>query len=181
LQQACKLSAATTVRFATLVHDLGKGQTPPDEWPRHIAHEQRSLPLVKKLCERIAAPKEYRELSLLVAELHTHCHRARELKPSTILKVLKQVDALRRPERWENFLLCCEADARGRTGFETREYPQAEYLRQALSVCQSIDVGAIAAQGFAGQDFGNELDKQRLNQLAQLKKAEGNENSTEKT
>lgn len=181
LQQACKLSAVTAVRFATLVHDLGKGQTPPQEWPRHIAHESRSLPLVKKLCERIAAPREYRELALLVAELHTHSHRALELKPTTLLKLLKQVDAFRRPERWEHFLLCCEADARGRTGFEEREYPQADYLREALAACQAIDVSAIAAQGFTGQNFGNELDRQRLIQLTKLKENEPNQNISGRT
>lgn len=165
LQQASKLSTSTQVRFGTLVHDLGKGLTPEAEWPRHIAHEQRSLPLVKSLCERIAAPREYRELGLLVAELHTHCHRALELKPSTLLKVLKQADAFRRPQRLEDFLLCCEADARGRTGFETREYPQANYLRRALTQCQAIDISAIAAQGFTGKEFGDELDRQRLHCL----------------
>lgn len=169
LQQACLLSASTQVRFATLMHDLGKGLTPQTEWPRHIGHETRSLPLVNALCARIAAPREYRELALLVAELHTHCHRALELKPSTLLKLLKQVDAIRRPQRWEAFLLCCEADARGRTGFETRAYPQADYLRQALACCQAIDVRAIAAQGFNGQAFGDELDRQRLHVLTQLK------------
>lgn len=168
LQQASKLSSSTQVRFGTLLHDLGKGLTPETEWPRHIAHEKRSLPLVKSICERIAAPREYRELALLVAELHTHCHRALELKPSTLLQVLKQVDAFRRPHRLEDFLLCCEADARGRTGFETREYPQANYLRQALAQCQAVDIGAIAVQGFTGKDFGDELDRQRLACLKEL-------------
>lgn len=166
LQQAGKLSPSTLVRFGTLLHDLGKGLTPEEEWPRHIAHEERSLPLVKSLCERIAAPRDYRDLALLVAELHTHCHRALELKPSTVLKVLKRVDAFRRPQRWEDFLLCCEADARGRTGFENRDYPQANYLREALARCQAIDLTAIAAQGFTGKDFGDELDRQRLQVLA---------------
>jgi tRNA nucleotidyltransferase (CCA-adding enzyme) len=168
LQQACKLSTDTQVRFATLMHDLGKGLTPAEEWPRHIGHETRSLPLVKNLCERIAAPREYRELALLVAELHTHCHRALELKPATLLKTLKRVDAFRRPQRWEDFLLCCEADARGRTGFETRDYPQANYLRKALANCQAIDISAIAAQGFTGKNFGDELDRQRLRCLKAL-------------
>lgn len=169
LQQACLLSGSTLVRFSTLVHDLGKGRTPENEWPRHIGHERRSLPLIKKLSERIAVPREYRELALLVAELHTHCHRALELKPSTLLKLIKQIDALRRPQRWADFLLCCEADARGRTGFETRPYPQADYLRQVLASCRTIDVSAIAAQGFTGQAFGQELDRLRLQALTQLK------------
>lgn len=174
LQQAVKLSSSTCVRFGTLLHDLGKAKTPADEWPRHIAHEDRSLPLVKALCERIAAPKEYKDLALMVAQWHTHCHRALELKPATVLKVLQGNDAFRRPERFEQFLLCCEADARGRTGFETREYPQAEYFRRALAAAQAVDMAAIHAQGITGKAFGDEVNRQRLQNLLQLK----NVNST---
>lgn len=170
LQQAVKLSPDPLVRFATLVHDLGKGTTPKEEWPRHIAHEERSLPLVSTLCDRIAAPKEYKELALIVAEYHTHCHRALELKASTLLKMLRGLDALRRPERFQLFLLCCEADARGRTGFEKRDYPQADYLRAALSACQSINVAEIQATGLTGKAFGDELDQRRLEQLKNITK-----------
>lgn len=169
LQQASLLSEQTLIRFAVLCHDLGKGTTPEAEWPRHIAHETRSLPLVKRLADRLAAPREYRELALLVAEFHTHAHRALELKPATVLKVLKKLDAFRRPGRWEAFILCCEADARGRTGFEHRDYPQADYLRAALTHCQQIDAKAIAAAGYTGAAFGEEIDKQRLQQLTALK------------
>ena len=169
LQQAVKLSTNTCVRFATLLHDLGKATTPPEEWPRHIAHEDRSLPLVKKLCERIAAPKDYKDLALMVAQWHTHCHRALELKPATILKVLQSNDAFRRPERFEQFLLCCEADARGRTGFEAREYPQADFFRAALATAQTVDIAAIQHNGFSGKDFGDEVNRQRLQNLFQLK------------
>ena len=169
LQQAAKLSPSTSVRFATLLHDLGKAKTPPHEWPRHIAHEDRSLPLVKQLCERIAAPKEYKELALMVAQWHTHCHRALELKPATILKVLQSNDAFRRPERFEQFLLCCEADARGRTGFEDRDYPQANFFRAALSAAQNIDITAIQAQNLTGKAFGDAVNQQRLHNLLTLK------------
>jgi len=157
------------VRFATLLHDLGKATTPQDEWPRHIAHEDRSLPLVKKLCERIAAPKDYKDLALMVAQWHTHCHRALELKPATILKVLQSNDAFRRPERFEQFLLCCEADARGRTGFEQREYPQADFFRAAFVAAQAVDIPAIQQCGFSGKEFGDEVNRQRLQNLLQLK------------
>jgi len=169
LQQAVKLGGNSCVRFATLLHDLGKAKTPPEEWPRHIAHESRSLPLVKDLCTRVAAPKEFKELALIVAQWHTHCHRALELKPATLLKVLHSTDALRRPERFEQFLVCCEADARGRTGFETRAYPQADYFRQCLIAAKQVDVAAIQAQGLSGQAFGEALDQQRLTQLSSLK------------
>lgn len=169
LQQAVKLSGSSCVRFATLLHDLGKAKTPKDEWPRHIAHEDRSQPLVKQLCERISAPKDYKDLALMVAQWHTHCHRALELKPATLLKVLQSNDAFRRPERFEQFLLCCEADARGRTGFENREYPQANLFRQALTAAQTVDVASIQAAGLTGKDFGDEVNRQRLQNLVQLK------------
>ena len=169
LQQAVKLSPSTCVRFATLLHDLGKATTPVDEWPRHIAHEDRSLPLVKKLCERIAAPKDYKDLALMVAQWHTHCHRALELKPATILKVLQSNDAFRRPERFEQFLLCCEADARGRTGFENRLYPQADFFRNALKAAQAVDITIIQQSGFSGKEFGDEVNRMRLQNLLHLK------------
>jgi len=162
-------ATSTCVRFATLLHDLGKAATPPEEWPRHIAHEDRSLPRVKQLCNRIAAPKDYKDLALMVAQWHTHCHRALELKPATILKVLQSNDAFRRPERFEHFLLCCEADARGRTGFENRDYPQADFFRAALKAAQAINMAAIQQGGHTGQAFGDEVNRQRLQNLAQLK------------
>ena len=169
LQQAAHLTKNTCVRFATLVHDLGKGTTPESEWPRHIAHEDRSIPLVKALCERAGTPKDFRELALMVAQFHTHCHRALELKPSTLLKVFQQTDAFRRPERFDNFLIACEADARGRTGFENREYPQANYFRGALEACRSVDAKDIATRGFTGKAFGDEMDRVRLAALTQFK------------
>src|SRR5690606_36471803 len=169
LEDAARLSLTPLVRFATLIHDLGKGLTPEEEWPRHIGHETRSLPLVEALCERLGAPRDYRELALRVAEFHTHALRTFELKPSTLLKLLKQLDAFRRPQRWEDFILFCEADARGRTGFEERDYPQANYLRTALANCKAIDQKAIADAGFSGLAFGKELDRQRLARLSELK------------
>lgn len=169
LQQAALLTRDTQVRFAALIHDLGKGATPEEEWPRHIGHEQRSLPLVERLCDRVTAPKDYRRLARLAAEYHTHSHRALELKPATILKMLKAADAFRKPEQFEQFLLCCEADARGRTGFEARDYPQADYLWGALRACQAIDNREIAAQGHTGKAFGEALDRERLQRLTHFK------------
>jgi len=169
LQQATRLTQDICVRFATLVHDLGKGTTPHEEWPRHIAHEERSIPLVKQLCERIAAPRDYRDLALIVAQWHTHCHRALELRPGTVLSLLQSTDAFRRPERFNQFLLCCEADARGRTGFEERDYPQANYLRTALKYCQQIDMKEISAGGFTGKAFGDEVDRRRTALLTEYK------------
>ena len=169
LQQAVKLSDDPLIRFATLIHDLGKATTPADILPRHIGHEERSLPLIETLCQRIKCPNDYKELSLAVAAWHTHCHRALELKPATILKVLQSNDAFRRPERFEQFLLCCEADARGRTGFEDRDYPQANFFRAALSAAQNIDITAIQAQNLTGKAFGDAVNQQRLRNLLTLK------------
>lgn len=170
LQQAAKITNDTRIRFATLLHDLGKGTTPPEEWPRHIAHEDRSLPLIKKLCERIAAPRDFKELALMVAQWHTHCHRAMELKPATVLKVLQSNDAFRRPERFQQFLICCEADARGRTGFEDRHYPQAEFFRAALETARQIDLAPLREQGLTGPALGEAIAQLRLEKITLLKR-----------
>jgi tRNA nucleotidyltransferase (CCA-adding enzyme) len=168
LQQACLLSQATEVRFAALMHDLGKAETPPDNWPRHINHEQLGLPVIKTLCQRLAVPNDCRDLALLAAQHHTNVHRAFELRPATVLKLIKQTDALRRPERFRQLLLVCQADSRGRTGFEKRDYPQQTYLQKALSACQNVDVKALVARGLQGAELGAAIDAQRLQQLKQL-------------
>lgn len=169
LQQAVKLSHKVTVRFAVLVHDLGKATTPRHILPQHIAHEERGLPLIRQLCERIAVPNNYRDLALLVCKYHTHCHRALELKPSTLLKTLEALDAFRRPERFEEFLLCCEADARGRTGFEDRDYSQTSHLRTALQLASQVSPAEVDASRFAGKAFGEELRRLRLAALQSLR------------
>lgn len=169
LEQACLLSEDTDVRFAALVHDLGKATTPKDVLPRHIGHEVRSLDLINGLCERLAVPKAYRELALAVARDHTNCHRALELRPETIVKLLQRLDAFRRPEKLQQFLLCCEADARGREGLEDRDYPQADYLRQAYNLCQAINTQDIIAAGYTGKAIGEQLHKQRITALKAIR------------
>jgi len=133
------------IRFAALTHDLGKGTTPADILPRHIGHEERSVNLVKALCKRIKVPNDCRDLALIVARFHGKVHRVEEMRPETVMRLLQDTDALRQPERFENFLLACECDSRGRTGFEARPYPQAGFLRKALRAAQSVDAGKIAA------------------------------------
>lgn len=165
LQQASLLSTATEVRFATLVHNLGKGATPVS--PQSTGHQ--CLFLVNQLCKRLAAPRPYRELALLVTELHTDCHRALELEPTALLNLLKKVDAFRRPERWGDFLLSCEADARSYPDGAARDYVQRDYLQKVLAVCQAIDLREIATAGFTGLAFGEELDKRRVCCLIQLR------------
>ncbi|HRG49893.1 MAG TPA: multifunctional CCA addition/repair protein, partial [Pseudomonadales bacterium] len=122
LEQCAKLTDNTQARFATLCHDLGKALTPTDVLPRHIGHEGKSKPLVLALCERLGAPTEYRDLAVLTAVYHTHCHRALTLRATTLLELFENLDLFRRPQRLEPFLMACEADARGRTGFEQCDY-----------------------------------------------------------
>ena len=165
LQQAAALSGATDVRFAVLIHDLGKGTTPAAEWPRHIAHEHRGIKLVKTVCTRLKAPGQHRDLALKVCEYHTHCHRALELRGKTLLKLLNATDALRRPDRFEAFLLACEADARGREGLEQRDYPQADYLRHALYIAQEVTAAQFAGQGIEGKALGEAIMAERVRRL----------------
>ncbi len=169
LQQACLLSDEPTVRFAALTHDLGKGITPAEILPRHIGHEKKGVDLVKALCQRLKVPNKLKELSLLVCELHTQCHTAFQLKPGTVLKLLDRVDAWRKPERFEEFLLACEADARGRTGFETKPYPQADYLRKAHQRCLTVQPGELAKAGYKGIAIREELNRQRIHLISNLK------------
>lgn len=133
------------VRFAALLHDLGKGTTPPEEWPHHIGHEHRSKQLVMNLCKRIRAPKESRDLAILVALLHGKVHHADELKPSTIEDMLHTVDAYRKPDRFSEFLQACACDFHGRPGYAGKPYQPTEQLNKALAAAQSINAGEIAA------------------------------------
>ena len=146
LDQAESLSDDLEVRFAALTHDLGKGDTPKNELPSHRGHEIRGCKLIRAMAERLPVPRACRDLGLLVAEFHTHVHRALELRPKTVLKVLEKTDAFRRPGRFEQFLLACEADARGRAGLENRRYEQAGLFRGAFAAASAIDAGGIAKQ-----------------------------------
>lgn len=134
------------VRFATLTHDLGKGTTPPEEWPRHIGHETRSIDLTQNLCERIRVPKDSRDLALLVARFHGDVHRADELRPATVADMLQMVDAYRKPGRFEEFLQACACDFHGRPGYASKPYNQAARLMTALNAAKQVDAGAIAAE-----------------------------------
>ncbi|SCY19379.1 metal dependent phosphohydrolase [Nitrosospira sp. Nl5] len=146
IDHAASKNHSLPVRFAALTHDLGKGTTPPEEWPRHIGHEARSVKLVRDLCDRIKAPNEARDLALLVARYHGDVHRAAELRPATIANMLQSVDAYRKPERFEEFLQACACDFHGRPGYAEKPYSQAERLREAYSAARSVDAGAIAAE-----------------------------------
>jgi tRNA nucleotidyltransferase (CCA-adding enzyme) len=138
LEQAVALGADPEVRFAALVHDLGKGTTPPAEWPKHHGHEERSVALIEALAARLRVPGNYRDLAVVVARYHGIVHRALELRPGTILEFLEGSDAFRRPARFAQALLACEADARGRTGFESRAYPQRALLSAARDAAAAV-------------------------------------------
>ena len=168
LQQAARLSPDPQVRFAALTHDLGKGTTPQQAWPKHHGHEQRSAKLALALCERLRAPNDYRDLAVLTARYHGKCHRALELRAGTLVDLLEALDPFRKPQRFEQLLLACEADSRGRKGHQQRAYPQADLLRQAFAACRTIDNKDIAAQGFSGAAFAAELRRRRLAALASI-------------
>lgn len=165
LQQAAARNAPLLVRFACLCHDFGKALTPGFVLPGHRGHEASGLPLVEALCDRLKVPNDCRDLAMLVTEFHLHVHRAQELRPETLLKLFDRVDAWRKPERFEHFLLACECDARGRKGLEDREYPQADYLRAALDIARSIEARDIVDEGFSGQSIGKEQARRRIRAL----------------
>lgn len=146
IDYAASKNYSLQVRFATLTHDFGKGNTPPDEWPHHIGHEQRSVALIKDLCERIRVPKDERSLALLVAQFHGDVHRAGELRPATIANILQAVDAYRKPGRFKAFLQACSCDFHGRPGYAERPYPQSKRLDIALGAALRVDAGKIATQ-----------------------------------
>lgn len=170
LQQAALLSQAVDVRFAALVHDLGKATTRKSELPKHPGHEARSLRLIESLAKRLPIPNACRELGCLAAEFHTHCHRAFELRPSTILKVLDRSDAFRRPERFDKFLLACEADARGRAGLENRDYPQADYFRGARRAAAGVELNDLTAGDLTGAEIGKAIHERRQRAIEQFRK-----------
>lgn len=165
LDMAAKLSTDARTRFAALTHDLGKGTTPTDLLPRHHGHEERSVKLVQDLCARFKAPKAYRDLAVLTARYHGNVHRAAELRPKTVLKILKRADAFRQPDRFELLLLACEADSRGRLGMEAIDYPQAGYFRQALAAARAVPVQPLVDQGLKGENLATALDKERTDAI----------------
>jgi len=165
LDMAARLAAPLPVRFACLTHDLGKGTTPEDVLPRHIGHEQRSARLVKEVCDRLRVPNECRELADVVAREHGNIHRSQEISAAAVVRLLERCDAFRKPQRFEQVLLACECDARGRLGLEEKPYPQRQRLLVALDAARSVDTAPIAAkareQGLAGEAIGERIHRAR--------------------
>jgi tRNA nucleotidyltransferase (CCA-adding enzyme) len=169
LQQSAHLSEKGAVRFSVLMHDLGKAVTPSHVLPSHNGHEARGLPLVKAVCDRLKVPKQYRQLAMVVTEFHLHCHRALQLKPTTILDLFNSIGALKSPQILDDFLLCCEADARGRKGFERQSYPSSDYLKQALQAIAKIDVSDLVAKSMSGVEIGRRLKQRQIDRLTEYK------------
>jgi tRNA nucleotidyltransferase (CCA-adding enzyme) len=169
LDQATRLSPEPSIRFAALLHDLGKGTTPADLLPSHHGHEARSEKLVLEVCARFKAPNEFRDLARLVAREHGNIHRALELRPATVLKLLEGADAFRRPERFAAALVACTADARGRLGHEEDAYPQAEYLQRALQAAREVEVQPLLERGLKGKELAEALRRERAGVIAKLK------------
>jgi tRNA nucleotidyltransferase (CCA-adding enzyme) len=170
LEQSALLSKDTMTRFSALCHDLGKGITPKEEWPSHKGHEKAGVSIIETLCNRLRAPKEHCELAKIVSEFHLHLHKIEELKPKTIVKVLEKTDAFRKPKRFEKFLIACEADYRGRTGFENLPYPQSGIMKQAFNVCSEISTKEFIAEGYRGKQIGEKLHNERVKSVAMLVK-----------
>ena len=169
LQMAVGLSKDTCVRFATLTHDLGKGNTPADIFPRHIGHEQRSVDLLHTMNQRIQFPNKHMQLAKLVAAHHTNIHRSKELKAQTVLGLLEKTDAYRQPQRFESLLICCEADSRGRHSFSERPYPQKKYLQDILNATLHIPTKPFIDAGIKGKAIGEAIHNQRLSIIKQHK------------
>ncbi|MCK5725852.1 MAG: multifunctional CCA addition/repair protein [Thiotrichaceae bacterium] len=168
LQQACRLSDNPIIRFAALTHDLGKGTTKKEILPSHHGHEERSYYLLIPLCEQYRIPKQYAQLAKLTARYHTHIHKAFELQPKTLLKVLESCDAFRQPDRFSALLTACKADTRGRTGFEERQYPQQKYYQKLADACAKVDTKAIISAGFKGIQIKEQLHQKRIKVIKQI-------------
>ncbi|WP_092947966.1 multifunctional CCA addition/repair protein [Roseateles sp. YR242] len=176
LDECARVQAPLPVRYAALCHDLGKGETAPEEWPRHIGHEGRSVPLAEALSALWRVPTECRELAVLVAREHSHVHGSLGFSAEARMRLLERCDALRRPERFAQMLLACECDARGRTGLANRDYPQRPRLLQALAAVQSVDTAAISAAALAagrkGPAIGQDIQQARMAALRAIDQAD---------
>lgn len=165
LEQTARLSPTVSTRFAAICHDLGKATTPKDILPAHHGHEERGAKITEALCARLRVPKNPRDLAILTARYHTHSHRAQELKATTLVKTFKSLDVIRKPERFEEFVLVCEADKRGRLGLEDRPYPQAEFLSEAATVFRSLDSAAVARATADKSRIAEEITKAQVNSI----------------
>ena len=171
LEQAALLSPSPEVRFAALVHDLGKGMTPKEHWPSHHGHEKKGLPLLRQLCNRLRVPNNFKALAMHVMEYHTHSHKAFELRPDTLTDVLSTLGAFKDNSSLSWFLLACEADAKGRTGFEQRAYPQAQLITHAAQAGIDVDCSTALDGTLKGSDIGKAIRHLRIQAVTEAIKA----------
>ncbi len=169
LDQASQLTSDPETRFAALMHDLGKALTPTADWPHHYRHEHLGIKPLDSLCRRLRAPKRYQQLAKLVGKHHTLCHRVMELRPNTLNRLLTELGAYKAHCRLDAFLIACQADSQGRTGFEQRPYPQADYLRQAAAAARRIISRDLIDQGYRGEALGQAIERARIRALADYK------------
>lgn len=169
LRETVKLGGGVAARFAVLMHDLGKAATPPEVLPSHHGHEDAGVERVEQLCARLRVPNPLRELAVITARYHTHVHRALELRADTVVRTLESCDALRRPERFADFLLACEADARGRKGLEQRDYPQRAFFAAARERAAAVALAPAERAGLSGEQIGQELRRRRVAAIEGLK------------
>ncbi|KGT94629.1 tRNA nucleotidyl transferase [Erwinia typographi] len=159
---AAQLSPDVAIRFATLFHDVGKALTPPEKWPSHHGHGPAGVPLVAALCQRLRVPNAIRDLALLVTEFHDLVHTVQRQSPETLIALFDRIDAWRKPQRVEQIALTSEADARGRTGFESHAYPQGDFLREAFKIASGVPTKEVVASGFKGVEVREELTRRRI-------------------
>jgi tRNA nucleotidyltransferase (CCA-adding enzyme) len=168
IDYAAKQDFSLSVRFAALMHDLGKGTTPADVLPRHIGHEERSVHLLKNVCKRLRVPNDCKELAQIVAKFHGKLHQAPQMRPSTLLEFLVELDAIRQPARFKDFLKACEADSRGRTGFENCETQAADLMLKVLEAASGVDAGVIASAHSEPEKIKLAVFEARLNAVKQI-------------
>ncbi|PXF63899.1 multifunctional CCA addition/repair protein [Kangiella spongicola] len=165
LEQAARKTDDVCVRFAAVLHDLGKGVTKKEYWPQHRGHEEAGVPLIKNLCRRIKAPKDYENLAVLVSRFHLHCHKMFELRPKTIHKVLKSIGAYKREFILEQFIVACEADFNGRLGLEDKPYKHGDLLRECFKASHKVDAQPLIEQGYEGAKLGTAIERERIKRI----------------
>jgi tRNA nucleotidyltransferase (CCA-adding enzyme) len=170
MEQAARLSDDPVMRFAALVHDLGKAKTPAEILPSHKGHELGGLPIIKKMCERLRIPNKYQSLALAVSEYHLHMHKMFELRPQTVLKMLEKTRSLMDDNRAQQIADCCIADVRGRTGFENRDYTQAALYLEFQQAAKSVNGGEIAKGYSDGQQIQKAIHEARLIEIKRIQK-----------
>jgi tRNA nucleotidyltransferase (CCA-adding enzyme) len=168
LDAATKISQQKEVRFAALVHDLGKAKTPQNEWPRHIKQEHRGVTIVNALCDRLRVPSDYRELAVLVTREHLLMHRLAELRPETVLKLLNRLDGFRRSERLDSFLTACRADATGRGDGTLGDYPQQPLLEKYFAAAKAVDLSDLADSPHDGRARKKIVEERRLDAISEI-------------